>query len=189
MPKYVKVLFGASSGADKNLEYQIDTVNVASNWCPDADTPQEMGGFNFSTEDKIFRWLIRGDTIYEVEIPDSAQIIDCPSKSAPHGVFRSNQIILHNPRKITDEMALDLYHKSNLPEISYYKSLAGCAIRGYRNTCLEIIKDKVNKSNIALVLSEIADFVSPYQDSNTPNDELTVYHEVMDILDEIKEKN
>ena len=88
-----------------------------------------MGGFNFSTEDKILRWLIRGDTLYDVEIPSDALVIDCPSKSAPHGVFRSNKIILHNPRKITDEIALDLYKKSKLPEISYFKSLVGCAIR------------------------------------------------------------
>ncbi len=29
-----------------------------------------MGGFNFSTEDKILRWLVRGDTLYDVIIPE-----------------------------------------------------------------------------------------------------------------------
>jgi len=29
---------------------------------------KEMVGFNFGTEDTILRWLIRGDTIYDVEI-------------------------------------------------------------------------------------------------------------------------
>lgn len=81
---------------------------------------------------------------------------------------------------------MDLYKKSQLPEISYYKSLAGCAIRGYRNTCLEIIKDKVNKNNIDLVLSEIDDFVSPYKNDGTSKEKLQVFDEVMDILEDIK---
>jgi len=179
-------MFGMSSGADSDLKYKIDEINIANNWNPSSDDPKEMGGFNFSTEDKILRWLIRGDTIYDVEIPSDAEIIDCPSKSAPHGVFRSNKIILHNPRVVTDEMALDLYKKSKLPELSYYKSLAGCAIRGYRNTCLEIIKDKVNSDNIDLVLSEINDFVTPYKSSNTSTNEVGVYEEIMEILNRIK---
>ena len=186
MNKYLKVMFGVSSSANKDLKYKIDEVNIASNWNPMAKEQEAMGGFNFSTEDKILRWLIRGDTLYDVEIPVDAQVIDCPSKSAPHGVFRSNKIILHNPRKITDEMALDLYRKSKLPEIAYYKSLAGCAIRGYRNTCLEIIKDKVNKNNIDLVLSEINDFVSPFRNNDTSENDLQVFNEVMKILNDIK---
>ena len=183
MNKYLKVMFG-NKGV--NFEYKIDKINVANNWNPNGQDPEAMGGFNFSTEDKILRWLIRGDTLYDVEIPFDAEVIDCPSKSAPHGVFRSNKIILHNPRKVTDEIALDLYRKSKLPTVSYYKSLAGCAIRGYRNTCLEIIKDKINKNNIDLVLQEIDDFVSPFNNDDTNKKELQVYDEVMKILKEIK---
>ncbi len=187
MNKYLKVVFGKSSSANNSLEYKIDEINISNNWNPNSNDPREMGGFNFSTEDKILRWLIRGDTLYDVEIPFGAEVIDCPSKSAPHGVFRSNKIILHNPRKVTDEIALDLYKKSKLPEISYYKSLAGCAIRGYRNTCLEIIKDKVNKNNIDLVLEEIDDFVSSFRNDGTSKKELQVYDEIMRILKEIKD--
>lgn len=46
---------------------------------------------------------------------------------------------------MTIELAMNFYLKSDLPEKSYYKSLAGVAIRGYRNTALKIIEDKVNK--------------------------------------------
>ena len=134
------------------------------------------------------RWLVRGDTIYDVEIPTDAEIIDCPSESAPHGVFRSNKIILTNPRLMTDELAMEFYLKANLPEKSYYKSLAGCAIRGYRNTSLKIVEDRVNKSNIDLVLSEIDDFVKPYKNTETIN-EYKVYNEVIKILNDIKKKN
>lgn len=183
--KYLKVMFG-NKGV--NFEYKIDEVNIADTWNPNTYDPKEMGGFNFSIENKILRWLVRGDTIYDVEIPDDAEVIDCPSESAPHGVFRSNKIILTNPRPMTDELAMNFYLKSDLPEKSYYKSLAGVAIRGYRNTALKIIEDKVNKNNIDLVLSEIEDFVKPYQSSGTAENGNEVYNEVMNILNNIKKE-
>ena len=117
-----------------------------------------MGGFNFSTESKILRWLVRGDTIYDVELPEDAEVVDCPSNSAPHGVFRSNKIIISNPRTVTDDMAMELYLKSDLPEKSYYKAMAGCAVRGYMNTALKIFEDKVNKENVRLATLEFEDF-------------------------------
>lgn len=155
--KYVKVMFGTSSGAG-GFEYKIGEVNIANNWNPNAKDPKEMGGFNFSVEDKIIRWLIRGDTIYDVELPEDAEVIDVPHPSTPHGVFRSNKIIIKNPRVITDEMALEFYRKSTIPEKTYYKAMVGCAIRGYMNTAMQILKDKANKENIELVISEFMDF-------------------------------
>lgn len=185
-PKYVKVMFG-NKGV--NFEYKIDEVNIANTWNPNTFEPKQMGGFNFSTEDKILRWLVRGDTIYDVIIPDDAEIIDCPSESAPHGVFRSNKIILTNPRHMTDELAMNFYLKSDLPEKAYYKSLAGVAIRGYRNTALKIIEDKINKDNIVLVLNEIEDFVKPYQSSEATENGNEVYNEVINILNNIKQNS
>ena len=189
MSRYLKVMFGTTSGANSNVEYKLDEINIANRWNPNATDPSEMGGFNFSTENKILRWLVRGDTIYDVEIPSDAEVINCPSESAPNGVFRSNKIILSNPRPMTDDIAMDLYLKSKLPEKSYYKSLIGCAIRGYKNTCLQIIKDKVNKDNIDLVLSEADDFVTPYRSDGTASNGIEVYEEVMKILTEIKESD
>ena len=51
--KYVKVMFGQISGADKNLHYKLNEINIASNWNPNEKDPKEMGGFNFGVEDKI----------------------------------------------------------------------------------------------------------------------------------------
>lgn len=188
MHKYCKVMFGTTSGAKQDLEYKINEVNISLNWNPKAQDPKEMGGFNFSTYDMVFRWLIRGDTIYDVEIPESAEVINVNNPSTPNGVFRTNKIIIKNPRSITDSIALELYKKSNLPEKSYYKALAGCMIRGYKNTCLELIKDKVNKENIDLVLSEIAAFVNPENKTECTQD-TTVYYEVLEILNQFKLEN
>lgn len=185
MKKYLKVMFEQTSGADSSFSYKIDEVNIANNWNPNAIDPKEMGGFNFSTEDKILRWLVRGNTIYDVEISKDAEIIDCPSESAPHGVLRTNKIILSNPRIVTDEFAMDLYLKSNLPEKSYYKAMAGCAVRGYINTALKILKDKVNKDNIDLVLEEFKDFCSYdshlFNPDKLDNDTLNIYNLLLEI--------
>ncbi len=186
MTKYLKVMFDKKSSANSKVEYRIDEVNTALTWNPKASDPKEMGGFNFSTETKIFRWLIRGDTIYDVELPEDAKVVECESISAPHGVFRTNKIIIRNPRPVTDDMAMDFYLKSELPDFAYYKALAGCAIRGYRNTCLKLIEERVNENNIDEVLSEIDDFTSPYQSSGTADNGLEVYNEIMNILNDIK---
>jgi len=156
--KYLKVMFGNKSNANGvGLEYKIGQVNIAEFWNPSELDPKKMGGFNFSTESKILRWLVRGDTIYDVTVPEDAQVIDCPSESAPHGVLRTNK----NPRIITDEMAMEFYYKSDLPEKSYFKAMAGCAVRGHVNTAKQIFKDKVNKENIELAIEEFEDFYKP----------------------------
>lgn len=158
--RYLKVMFGNKSGAN-GFEYKIGEVNIADNWNPKAETPKEIGGFNFSVEDKIIRWLVRGDTIYDVEVPDDAELIDVMHPSTPHGVFRSNKIILLNPRKVTDELAMYFYLKSDIPEKSYFKAMAGCCVRGYINTAKKIFKDKINENNVDLAISEFEDFCKP----------------------------
>ena len=73
MKKFVKVLDGEMSNAG-GFKYKINEVNEAMNWNPKADEAKAMGGFSFSSEDKIFRWLLRGNTIYDVEIPIDADL-------------------------------------------------------------------------------------------------------------------
>lgn len=160
MNKYVRVMFGTTSGAN-GYKFKENEVNFAEYWNPNEIEPNKMGGFNFSVENKILRYLVRGDTLCDVMIPNDAEVIDCPSKSCPHGVFRANKIIISNIRPMSDEIAMDFYRKANLPDKSFYKSMAGCAVRGCKNTTMQIIKDKVNKYNIDEVISEFEDFVKP----------------------------
>lgn len=47
MSKYVKVMFDTISGADKNLEYKLNEVNIATIWNPKAKNGKDFGGFNF----------------------------------------------------------------------------------------------------------------------------------------------
>jgi len=182
MHKYIKVMFGNKG---TNYEYKIGEVNVANLWNPNASTGRDFGGFNFSTEDKIVRWLHRGDTLYDVIIPADAEIIDCIESATPHGVFRSNKIIVTNPRKVTDEMALEFYNKSTIPEVAYYKTLGVVSIMNYRNTALTILREKVNKKNIDLVLKEWNDFINNGGDGNRKNSNELV-KEIDEYLSEIK---
>ena len=150
MTKYVRVMDGLKSNAG-GFEYKLDEMNIATNWNPNADTPERFGGFNFSTEDKILRWLHRGDTIYDVIVPEDAEVILCDEEK---GVYRSNRIIVTRPRKITDDIVMDLYKRTTLSN----KVLAQCLVtllwKNRREISKYIIKDRVNKNNVDEFLKE-----------------------------------
>ena len=166
--KFIKVMFG-NKGA--NYEYKIGEVNVANTWNPKAERGREFGGFNYTTEDCILRWLHRGDTLYDVEIPKDAENNKLEGATT---IYRCNKIILTNPRKVTDEMAMEFYKKSNIPEKSYYKALGAVALMNYKNTALAILRDKVNKNNIDIVLEEWNDFIQNGGDGNRLNTNETI---------------
>ena len=73
--KYVKVMFGNKSSAN-GYHYKIGKVNMDNNWNHNMDNPKVIGGFSVSTENKIIRWIFRGDTIYDVTFPDDSEIIE-----------------------------------------------------------------------------------------------------------------
>ena len=167
--KFVKVMYGLTSGANNDFKYKIGEVNVSNNWNPKAKNGKDFGGFNYSSEDCIIRWLHRGDTIYDVEVPKDAEVIELESATK---IFRTNKIIIKNPKKVDDDLALYFYKISNIPEKSYYKALCAVSIMNYRKTAFEILKDKVNKSNIDDVLKEWNDFIlhGGKDDRNNKND-------------------
>ena len=67
--KYLKLVDGTKSNAN-GFEYKVGEVNIADMWDPNEMDPKKMGGFNFSVENKILRWVHRGDTLYDVDIPE-----------------------------------------------------------------------------------------------------------------------
>lgn len=157
MSKFVKVMFGTTSGAKRDFNYKLNEINIANNWNPKATSGKDFGGFNYCSEECILRWLHRGDTIYDVKIPDDAENIKIDGATT---IFRTNKIIISNPRKVNDEMALHFYKISKIPEKSYYKALGVVSIMNYKKTAYAIIKDKINKDNIDETLEEWNDFIS-----------------------------
>ena len=156
MDRYVKVMFGTTSGAKSNFEYKIGKVNVSNNWNPSAKSGKDFGGFNYTDEENIIRWLHRGNIMYDVEVPDDAEVVEIDGATK---IFRTNKIIIKNPRKVDDDMALHFYEISNIPEKAYYKALAVVSIMNYRKTAYAILKEKVNKNNIDEVLDEWNNFI------------------------------
>lgn len=180
MSKYVRVMDGTESNAG-GFEYKLDKVNIAKLWDPKTMEPDKMGGFNFATEDKILRWLHRGDTIYDVDIPDDAEVILCDESK---GVYRSNKIIVSNPKKITDDLVMDLYKKTTLSN----KILADCLVTLIWKDRIKIskyiINDRVNKNNVDEFYTEFMNYSSK---NNFENDELKAkYKELEDVLLKIK---
>lgn len=180
--KFVKVMFGTTSGAKSDFEYKLCEVNISDNWNPNANNPKEFGGFNYCDEECILRWLHRGDTIYDVEIPKDAENVKIEGATT---IYRTDKIIIKNPRKVTDELALHFYKISNIPEKSYYKALAAVSVMNYRKTAYAIICDKVNKDNVDLVLEEWHDFIE-HKDKNDRKNLNELIVEIEELLNEIK---
>lgn len=182
MSKFVKVMFGTTSGAKSDFNYKLNEINIANNWNPKATNGKDFGGFNYCSEECILRWLHRGDTIYDIEIPNDAENIRLDGATT---IFRTNKIIISNPRKVNDELALHFYKISKIPEKSYYKALGVVSIMNYKQTAYAIIKDKINKDNIDEVLEEWNDFIS-HGGKNDRKNLNGLVKEVNDYLYEIK---
>lgn len=182
MSKCVKVMFGTTSGAKSDFKYKINEVNISEHWNPIAEKGRDFGGFNYTTDDCILRWLHRGDTIYDVEVPSDAENVKIDGATT---IYRSNKIIISNPKKVDDDLALHFYKISKIPEKTYYKSLAVISIMGYKKTAYQIINDKVHKNNIDEVLEEWNDFI--FHNGKDDRKELnSLVKEVDETLNEIK---
>lgn len=180
--KYVRVMDGLKSNAG-GFEYKLNENNIANVWNPNTYNPKEMGGFNFSTTDKILRWLHRGDTIYDVIIPDDAEVILCdPDK----GVYRANKIIVSNPQKITDEMVMEFYKINTLSSKVIYQCLVTLLYKNRINIAKYIINDYITIDNIEDAIQEFENYVSKenFEYSKLSSDEREIY----DLLKSIEEK-
>ena len=155
MKKFVRVMDGTKSNAG-GFEYKLDEINISNNWNLNEVEPEKTGGFNFSSEDKILRWLHRGDTIYDVIIPEGTEIVLCNKEK---GVWRANKMIVTNPRMITDEMVIELYKKTTLSNKIIAQCLETLLWKNRLKVSEYIIKDRVNKGNIDEFIKEFENYV------------------------------
>ncbi|MGN1267944.1 MAG: hypothetical protein ACI4U0_00345 [Candidatus Aphodocola sp.] len=185
--KYVRVMDGLKSNAN-GQEFKLNEIIVAGTWNPSEQDPEKMGGFNFSIEEKILRYIFRGDTIYDVIIPEDAEVVECDSKNAPNAIYRANKIIVTNPRPITEEMVIDLYKKSTLPTRTHFQCIYCLLFRKYVNASKYIIKDIVNKDNVDIAIKEFEVFASRSNGNNTGVfDYDKLFYEAKEIYDVLKE--
>ena len=169
--KYYRVIQTIKEYSD-GRRFPLNEIVVADNKVDlNAIDRTKMGGFCISSYEYIFRWLIRGDTLCEVKIPEDTKIYKTVSDNV---IYIADKIILTNPKKIDDDFAMELYRKSTLPEISYFKAMTACAICGYINTALKVCEDKVNKENVYIAISEFEDFCKRRNDEKYINEPLAI---------------
>lgn len=186
--KYYRVIHTIKEYND-GRRFPIDELVVADQKVDlQATDRTKLGGFCISTYEYVFRWLIRGDTLCEVKIPDDTEIYKTVSDN---GIYIAEKMILTNPRKVDDKFAMELYLNSTLPEISYFKAMTACAICGYINTAMKVCEDKVNKENVDIAITELEDFCTrrgqeKYIDNALANESLK---KLYDRLKEIQIKN
>lgn len=179
MTKYLRVMDGLKSHAG-GFEYKLNEINISDKWNPQSDEPSEIGGFNFSDEEHILRWLLRGNTLYDVEIPEDAEALFYENNN-PKGVYRTNKIIVKNPREVTEKLAYDLYIKSNLPENVYFECLKFLSFKNFEKLCIKIIEDKVNDDNIVLAIETFKNFLEVKDDND-----YGCYKKILKILENLK---
>lgn len=179
--KYLKWAFGKDIAKVENKKFEIGKVMESDIWDPTNDDWDSRGGFNFTIEKCALRWMSRGDTLYEVEIPKDGELVKINSTKTPDGIYIANKIILTNPIPISNELLENFYNKSELPISTYFECIRILATRNYYDLALKIIKDKVNLNNIDEAL-EI------YNKSLKPEQKLDIecYNKVKEILEEIK---
>lgn len=182
--KCVRVMDGTKSNAG-GFEYKLDEINISNNWNPNETEPDKMGGFNFGSEDKILRWLHRGDTIYDVIVPEDAEVVLCNEEK---GIWRANKIIVTNPRIITDEVVMELYKKTTLSNKVLAQCLQTLLWRNRLEISKYIVRDRVNKENVDEFIKEFEDYNKKEEKFNYDElgeDSKTIY----DMLNEIRGKD
>ena len=161
MKQFYKVLVGTESSAAPGFHYNIDSITEAPFWIPEGDGPKESGGFSIATEKALIRWIFRGDTLYDVIIPDDADILYPKHHCVQGELARVNKLILTNPRPMTDELAMQFYKASHFTRKEYNKILAGCAICGYVHTCVAILKERIRIQDAQACLDCWERFIKP----------------------------
>lgn len=142
-----------------------------------ATEKEEMGGLNVANYQSVLRWLLRGDTLCDVTIPDNGKIYETISFATNHGTFRADKIILSNPKIIDDKLALELYKMSDLPWKSYIQILAYISTQGFTETGYRIFEDKVNKENSREALDIFDNYLE--RKSNPMPD---LYNEILNMI-------
>ena len=74
--KYLKWVYGTSTGHKENKNFEINKVNICDVWDPTNSEWDKRGGFNFTNEKCALRWMSRGDTLYEVEVPIDGEVVE-----------------------------------------------------------------------------------------------------------------
>lgn len=179
--KYLKWVFGTNVANKENEEFKINEEITADKWDPTNNDLNLKGGLNFTVEKCALRWMSRGDTLYEVEIPSDGEIYEVKNMKTPGGIFIANKIILKNPIPISSELLNHFYEVSDLPLNTYFECIGLLASRKYYDLALRIVKDKVTMENIDTAIKTFNNSIKPWHKVD-----YDCYNRVKEILEEIQ---
>ncbi|MBR2827834.1 MAG: hypothetical protein IKE70_01200, partial [Bacilli bacterium] len=179
--KYLKWAFKDNVGHRDGQKFELGKEIICDTWDPNQQDWDKRGGFHFTNKECALRWMSRGDTLYEVEIPSDAEVIEVKNDKTPGGIIVANKIILKNPIPISQELLLDFYHQSKLPLETYFECIGLLASRGFYDLSLIIIKDKVDNHNIDIALEEFNQSLKPWHKVD-----YECYYKVKEVLEEIQ---
>ena len=137
--------------------YRVGKVTESENFDIAKEGFDKINGFCFSDETNMLRFILRGNTIYDVVIPDDAKVYKYTTPNVNTPCYITNKLILENPRKITDRICTELYKKSNLPRTSYFQILPYLLHNDFKETA-QIIMDEKVKGHEQECAEEIAKF-------------------------------
>ena len=181
--KYLKWVFGTNVANKENEKFKINEEITSDKWDPTNNDCNLKGGFNFTVEKCALRWMARGDTLYEVEIPNDGEIYEIENRKTPGGIFIANKIILKNPVPISSELLNRFYEISDLPLKTYFECIGLLASRKYYDLALRIIKDKVTIENIDDAIEIFNNSIKPWHKVD-----YDCYNRVKKVLEEILRK-
>jgi hypothetical protein len=145
--KYFKLLYGTTSyGSGQPYEYEINKIQQHLNF--DENPKHNYGGFFIAEKYLILRFLTWGTTLYEVNVPPDAKIVQVPGEILKDGIYKTDKMELCNPIQLNDELVLQLIKETNVPEATWFDIISLCALQGFKKSALKIIKLYVTEKNI-----------------------------------------
>lgn len=82
-------------------------------------------------------------------------------------------------------MVFEYYKKTKIPESAFPKALCAVSLMNYKNTALNILKDKVNEDNIDFYIEEWNDFMNK-KDRNNSNDTVILINNELHKIKELE---
>lgn len=139
------------------------------------DKKIQGNNFVFSDEENIFGLIDKGDTLFDVIVPENVEVKEFNLNGVK--CFKCAEVFLTNPRIINESLLLELYKYSKISDSACFNILKKLALNGYKEICMCIIRDKINDDNIVEVLNFFDDFIGN-----------GCYVEVKEMLEEIANK-
>ena len=155
---------------DNAFTFEIDKINVCENF---DETQMHGGGFYFLDEENILNFLGYGMTVYDVVIPNDANVIQFVDDVLE---YKTDKIIITNPRKVDKEFVEEMLTKGKISNKKIV-GVIGDLIKKDENELAELVFGKIEPNDIdvadAIINSKISEefpktYIEIYSKTTSP---------------------